>query len=122
MDAFPLQDSVCAKLGRSSRWIGTGLSLAPSFRSSPSGCADLLEAGHQQPLKPVRTSAAFQAQLLAPGGHGPGDLLIRKAQCGGLIHATMFAADSRPGRFPARSPACTPHQQRHDRMVVVAGS
>jgi len=79
MDAIPLQDSVCAKLGMSSRWIGTGLSLAPSFRSSPSGCADLLEAGHQQPLKPVRTSAAFQAQLLAPGGHGPGDLLIRKA-------------------------------------------
>ena len=61
--------------------------MAPSFRSSPPGCADLLEAGHQQPLKPVRTSAAFQAQLLAPGGYGPGDLLIRKTQCGGLIHA-----------------------------------
>ena len=30
------------------------------------GCAELLEAGHQQPLKPVRTSAAFQAQLLVP--------------------------------------------------------
>jgi len=77
-----------------------------------------------QPGATSRSSAAAsalvsQAQRLVLGGHRPGDPLISKAPSGGLVQASMLAADSGlDHRFPAKPPAFTPHQERHARAFV----
>jgi hypothetical protein len=70
---------------------------ARPFANLAPGCADLVAAGPNKPLKSSRISAVSQAQRLELGGHRPGHPLISKTPSSGQVQAAMLAAHSRPG-------------------------
>lgn len=79
-----------------------------------------MEAGRGQPREASRVSTALQAQRLTLGSRGPGDLLVSRSLSGGLVYMPMLATARRPGLpLSARPSACTPRQERHDRMSRV---